>query len=123
MQDIEVQQLILDIINKAQTGQSLKFQFIISWREFRYYSKSARATEFLIRSLESSAKKLFKSYCEDVVAATADVSKLYAYRELENIITFYEQDLDTLQRMLDDYDDYLSKGNFLYAFLGGERYF
>jgi hypothetical protein len=123
MQETEAQQLILDIINQAQSGQSFKFHFITSWREFRYYSKSARATALLIRTLESSAEKLFKSYCKDVSVGTADVTKLFAYTEIKDIIAFYEQDLETLQKMLDDYDDYLGKGNFLYAFWGGERYF
>jgi hypothetical protein len=66
-------------------------------------------------------KKLFKSYCREVSEGTADVNTLFAYIRLRDVIAFYEEELDTLQRMLDDYDNYLGQGNFWYSFLGGER--
>lgn len=121
MQTTEVQNLLLDIIEHARSGQSTEFHFIQTWADFKVYIKQARSTKLLIKTLRSSANRLFKSYCQDVVAGLSDVNKILAYAQLQDIIAFYEKDADTLDRMLDDYDNYLSQGNFWHSFLGGER--
>jgi hypothetical protein len=71
--------------------------------------------------LRASASKLFKEYCKDVIAGISDITKLFAYARLQEIIAFYEKDLKTLKQMLDDYDYYLGDGHFWYSFLGGQR--
>jgi hypothetical protein len=121
MTDDEAKQLILDIINKPQEGKSLEFQPISYWSEFRYYSRLYRSTRLVIKTLKASANRLFKEYCKEVVAGTASVNKLLAYSQLLDIIAFYEADLSTIKRMLDDYDEYLGQGHFWYSFLGGQR--
>jgi hypothetical protein len=120
MQDTEAQQLLLDILNQAEE-RPMTFQFITSWREFSFYQQKTYGTKIVIRTLKSAMKKLFKSYCREVSEGTADVNTLFAYIRLRDVIAFYEEELDTLQRMLDDYDNYLGQGNFWYSFLGGER--
>ena len=117
----EAQQLLLDIIEQAQSGQGLEFQYIRSWSEFIYRRRQLKSTKFLIRTLEISSKKLFKSYCKDVIAGISDINKLLAYSQLRDVIAFYRQDLETLECMLKDYDIYLIDGNFWQSFLGGER--
>lgn len=121
MTDDEAKQLILDIINKPQEEKSLEFRQIIYWNEFRYYSRLYRSTSLVIKTLKVSANKLFKEYCKDIVAGTASVNKLLAYSQLLDIIAFYEADLSTIERMLEDYDEYLGQGHFWYSFLGGQR--
>jgi hypothetical protein len=121
MNDTDVQQILLNIIQKAQEGQSLQFRFIMSWREFQHYQGVARSTKIIIRMLEDSNNRLFKEYCQDIIVGISDFNKLLAYNQLEDIIAFYEAELETLTRMLDDYDEYLSQGHFWYSFLGGER--
>jgi hypothetical protein len=71
--------------------------------------------------LRISSKRLFKSYCEDVIAGISDVNKILGYSQLLDIIAFYENELNTLQFMLADYTDYLEKGNFLNAIFGERR--
>lgn len=120
MHDTEVQQLLSDILSQAEE-RPMTFQFITSWREFRFYQQKACGTKIVIRTLRSGAKNLFKTYCKEIPDGSADVTKLYALIHLRDVIAFYESELATLQRMLDDYDDYLGQGNFWYSFLGGER--
>lgn len=121
MNDAETEQLILDIITKAQKGQAQPFRSILYWREFRYYTKWVRSTKLVIKTLELSANKLFKEYCQDVIVGISEVVKLLAYSQLLDIIEFYRKDLETVQSMLIEYDDYLGDGNFWYSFLGGRR--
>lgn len=123
MNDIETKQLILDIINKAQEGKSFKFQYICSWDEFRYYNRLIKSNKLIVKTLQTSANNLFREYCNDVTSGISDVNKLLAYSQLRDVITFYEGDVDTLQKMLDEFDEYIEKGNFLYSILGGEREF
>ena len=121
MNNTDTRYILLEIINQAQEGNSIKFQYIKSWREFKFRWRQARSTKIVIKTLKASAKNLFNEYCKDVIAGISDVTKLLAYVELQDIIAFYEEDLSTLQKMLDEYDGYLGKGNFWYSFLGGER--
>lgn len=122
MTDSESKQLLLDIINKAQEGVHLPFRQIVAWGEFRFVELQAKSTKLVIRTLKASAKNLFKEYCKDVIDGTSEINKLLAYSELCDIIAFYEEELNTLKQMLDEYDEYLGDwGNFINAFLGGRR--
>ena len=114
-------ELILEIITNAQELKYIECRYITSWREFRYYTKLITSTKFIIRALKSSANRLYKSYCKDVIAGVSDVNKLLAYSQLLDIIKFYIKDLETLRKMVNEYDEYLGNGNFWYSFLGGER--
>jgi hypothetical protein len=115
------EQLLLSILNQAQEGKAIEFQFIRFWTDYRYYRRTAWSTKIIIRALKSGAKKLFKTYCKDIAKGTADLNMLFAYKQLSNVIAFYERDLNTLKRMIDEYDEYLGQGHFWHSFLGGER--
>lgn len=124
MTDPETTQLTQEIINKAQEGVIRPFSTIKFWREFRYYRGLAKATKIVIKTLQVSAKKLFKEYCKDVIAGISDITKLLAYLQLLDIADYYIADLDTIQQMIKDYDDYLGNCNFLNfvrTFFGAER--
>ena len=121
MHDTEAQQLLLDILTYAEEDRSIEFRLITSWNEFRFYRQNAGSTKLVIRALRSAAAGLFKTYCKEVSTESADFTKLLAYSQLQDVIAFYERDLDTLKRMLDEYDEYLGQGHFWYSFLGGER--
>ena len=115
------EQLLLNILNQAQEGKSIEFHFITSWEEFKFYRQSIISTKLIIKALRTGAKHLFKTYCKEVSTGSADLTKLLAYSQLQDVIAFYEKDLDTLKRMIDDYDEYLGQGHFWHSFLGGER--
>lgn len=122
MTDQETTLLIQEIITKALDGTAQPFKPILYWGEFRYYSRWVRSTKLIIKTLRKSANNLFKEYCKDVIAGISDITKLLAYQQLLDIKDFYENDLKTIQSMLDDYDEYLGDfGNFIKALLGGER--
>lgn len=120
MQQTEAQELLLNILEHAKK-QNITFTFIATWNDFKFYRQNRKATKLIIRTLEAAAGNLFKTYCKDIVDGSADVNKLLAVKKLEDVISFYERELETLDRMLDEYDDYLGKGNFWYSVLGGER--
>lgn len=121
MQDSTAQQILSALIEQAQEGKSLEFRFIRSWNEFQYSWRLHKTTKLIIKALKDSNNKLLKEYCKDVIAGVSDVNKLLAFKQLQAITAFYEKDLETLKRMIDDYDEYLGNGNFWYSLLGGER--
>lgn len=120
MQTTEEQQLLTEILNYAQEGKFIEFRLIRSWNEFIGYWQDSKATKLVIKALRIGAEDLFKSYCGDIVSGSTDVNKLLAFKQLQDVIAFYERDLATLKRMLDEYDEYLGN-HFWYSFLGGER--
>jgi hypothetical protein len=121
MQDTEAQQLLLEILEQAEQKKFVEFRLIKSWSEFMFYRKSRTATKLIIKALDQSSRDLIKSYCKQVESGTSDVSWLLAYSELKDVIAFYEKDLETLQKMLDEFDNWLGQGHFFYSILGGER--
>lgn len=121
MEQAEAQELLLEILTTAEEGKSIEFRLITSWAEFRFFQRSLRSTKLIIGTLKEAADKLFKTYCHEVSTGSADFTQLLAYPQLQEVIAFYERDIDTLQKMLDEYDEYLGKGNFWFSFLGGER--
>lgn len=122
MTEQDAKQLISDILNHAQEDKQFEFKYICSWAEFRHYSKIIKSTKFVIKTLKTSADKLFKEYCQDVIIGISDVNKLLAYSQLVDVICFYEADINTIKKMIDEYDNYLGDwGNFFNALLGGER--
>ncbi len=121
MQSTESQEFLLEILRQAEEGKSIKFRLITSWSEFKFFRKSLLSTKLVVRALNSGAKTLFKDYCKDITTGSADFTQLLAYARLKDIISFYERDIDTLKKMLDEYDDYLGQGHFWFSFLGGER--
>lgn len=113
MTEQETSLLIYELINKALEGDALPFKLITCWNEFLYYLRWRRSTKIVIKTLKTSTNKLFKEYCKDVIAGISDITKLLAYKQLLEITAFYENDLATVQKMLDEYDDYLDDwGNF-----------
>ena len=120
MQYTDAQQLVSDIIEQAKKPNT-EFTFITTWNEFRFSWSKFRTIKLIIKTLKDAAKKLFKNYYKDIITGSADVNKLLAAKQLEDIIAYYGRELDTLERMLKDYDDYLGQGHFWYSVFGGER--
>jgi hypothetical protein len=121
MDNTEAQQLLLEIIDQAQNRRFTEFRLITSWADFRFCRKNHLATKLIISMLKDSTRNLFNAYCKDIKSGIQDIQQLLAYTEIREITAFYEKELETLQRMIDEYDDYLGHGNFWYSFLGGER--
>jgi hypothetical protein len=122
MADQETIQVIQDIINRAQEGRAFPFRTIIYWSEFQYFKGYARSNKLIIKLLKTSADNLFKEYCKDVIAGISDITKILAYAQMQDIIAFYQEELKTIQAMLDDYDEYLGNfWNFVGALFGERR--
>lgn len=120
MTETKEHDLVLAIIEQAKNNKNIEFKYITSWREFRYYTKLSRSTKLIIKTLKTSAKRLFKEYCKDIVAGATDVNKLLAYSQLLDMITFYSDNHRVLTEMVNEYDNYLGN-HFWYSFFGGER--
>ena len=121
MEQNDSQQLLLAILDHAHEDPPLKFTYILSWDEYNYFQGFEKSARIVIKVLKSTADKLMKEYCKDVIAGISDMTQLLAYSEIVEVTEFYENELITVTKMLDEYNDYLWHGNFLYAFLGGRR--
>jgi hypothetical protein len=121
MDNTEANQLLLEIIAQAENRQFTEFRLITSWAEFNQFRRNKLATKLIINMLKDSARSLLKGYCHSITLGTQDLTQLIAYTEIQDITAFYEQELLNLQKMIDEYDEYLGEGHFWYSFLGGER--
>lgn len=110
--------LMSDLIHKAKSGKHQQFQFIRSWPEYINARKTRRAYKLLVSSIIGSSNKLFKKYCKEVTTGDADVFKLLAYCSTLEILKYYEEELNIISDMIDEYEAYLMTDcNFLGAWL------
>lgn len=112
---------ILDLIEYANTATPFTFRYITYWEEYRFYRRKLKATKLIIQCLQVGSKNIFKTYCCDVSEGSADFNVLLAYNHILKVESFYRKELDTIQKMIDEYDEYLGQGNFWKSFLGEQR--
>lgn len=121
MNNTDAEQLLQAILNNAESEPS-EFRFIESWTDFVYCHRQYKANKLIINILKKASNNLSKDYCRSVTSGISDVTQLLAVSQLAAVIDFYKTELATIDKMLDEYEDYLWHGNFIYAFLGGERF-
>lgn len=121
MQTSEVQQIILDYIKHAQAAKHSEFRFIRNWLQFKFYRRKRKSFKILLGGLNKSANRLFKAYCQEVTRGEANFNKLLAYQQVQLAIDFYTQELNIINEIIDEYDNYLAAGNFASSFLGAYR--
>ena len=123
MQDQEARELINELIQQAEAEDHVEHKLITSWEEYRFYLQQERALKVVIKVLRTCANATFDVYCEEILSGESDLNKLLAYVQLQDIIAFYEQDLQTVKKMNAEYDEHLGNwGNFVKEFiLGYER--
>jgi len=122
MDDKFAQQLTLEILRQAEEMRFTKFHLLGNWQEYQVCRQNIISTKLVIKVLQQSAADLFKRYCRTVITGISDINQLMAYSQLKETENFYRTELTTFSRMADEYADYLSHGNFLYAYTGGERF-
>lgn len=117
----ETQQKLLTILEHAQTAKPSEFRLILNWNDLKYCQHKVKSFKLLVKGLRRAADGLFKGYCTGVANSESDFVKLLAYQQLVQAVVFYENEIKVFLEMLDEYDTYLGKGNFLWAYLGGMR--
>ena len=121
MYNTEAYQLMSTIIDQAQAGQFTEFQFLHNWDEYKFYKGKCRAYRLLVKTLQKSTNRLFKSYCSSVTQGSCNFTKLLAYHQMLQTINYYKTEIVTITDMILEYEAYLTCSNFLYAFLGATR--
>jgi hypothetical protein len=117
MNNQDQQQMLADIIRKADAGEHTKFEYIRSWKEYKQRKMNSNALDMLIDSLEHSTKLLLKRYCRAVEKGQADITTLLVREKLLTTKTFYERELAMVADMISEYEAYLWDNNFLSQFL------
>lgn len=114
-------EILLQLIEHANTGKHAEFKYIRNWTDYRLAKRNVKALQYTTKALQTSCDKTFNTYCKEVKAGTADVTKLLAYTTLRSTLDFYKQELHIFTNMVYEYEAYLLEGNYLYAFFGAER--
>lgn len=117
----EFQEMMLKIIEHAETAKSFEFQLITTWIEYKNYKSKRKAFKLLVNGLCKSSDRLFKKYCSTVTVGISDFTTLLAYQRLVTTKEFYKKEIETLTDMIDEYETYVFSGNFFSAFLGFTR--
>jgi hypothetical protein len=114
---MDEQQMLADIIKKADAGEHTKFEYIRSWKEYKQRKMNCAALDMLIDSLEHSTRSLLKRYCKAVEKGNADITTLLVREKLLTTKAFYERELAMVADIISEYDAFLWDGNLLSQFL------
>jgi hypothetical protein len=115
------QNIITELANFTEAGEHTKFQLLQNWQEYRFAVKTRTTLKLLTKSLRFAMTKQLKQYCKQVTAGTANFNSLLAYEYLAKILDFYLEELGIVTNMIDEYEVYLSEGNYLESFFGEQR--
>ena len=122
MQTAEVQQLIDDLINQAESGEHSEYKLITTWAEYRFYLGQQRSLKTVIKVLRNCSNFIFNLYCKEVELGTGDFNKMLAYSQLRDTIMYYDKEYQIIKKMNDEYDNYLGNWtNFFMAIAGHTR--
>lgn len=117
MNNQDQQQMLAEIVRKAEAGEHTKFEYIRSWKEYKQRKMNCAALDMLIDSLEHSARSLLKRYRKMVEKGDADITTLLVREKLLTTKAFYERELGMIQDMLSEYEAYLWDSGFISQFL------
>ena len=118
----DAQELILALIDQAQTGEHTKFEQLRFFNEYIAARITHGATKKVVAVLKGSANKLFRHYCKDVKHQWADMNMLIAYKQLQLAVDYYKEEQKILKAILKDYEQYFWEGDCLKnLILGKER--
>lgn len=118
MVNTEFQEMILKVIDYAETAKLSEFQLITTWAEYRKYKGKRKAFKLLVNGLHKSSDRLFKRYCRAITAGISNFTTLLAYQRLTATKNFYEQEIEILSDMIDEYETYLFSGGLFWAYMG-----
>lgn len=113
--------LMSELIYNAESGKHRPFQYLKNYREYRRAKQIRRTHVLLVSSIKQSLNRQFKRYCESITAGETDVIKLLAYCTTNKVLSFYEEELNTINDMIIEYECYLANGNWLDFILGYQR--
>lgn len=102
-----------ELIAKAEQAKHRQFRFITCWEDYKYYKKLRWSHILLVKSLKESANKIFKKHCKTVKAGNSEALTVIAYCTVNRVLNFYEEELDIITEMVDEYECYLVRGNWL----------
>lgn len=111
------------LIERADSGEHVPFEFITTIREYFFTRASRKAVKRVIKTMQISHSRLFKRYCKSVVTGNSDVNNLLVCGILQKTITFYNKEYQIMTDMIDEYDEYLLTdiNNLIGAILFEER--
>lgn len=121
MQNTDIQQMLVAIMEHADTKPNVEFKFLTSWSEYKHFRGKRRYLKLLTSMLERCSERMFKKYCKAVASGDASVNTLIAYNQLQWVLCYYEEDLRIINDIIWEYEAYLLEGNYLSAFLGEPR--
>jgi hypothetical protein len=101
------------LIQRAKNGVHSEFEFIRSFNEYLAARMFRKATIKVFNSFAESRNNLYKAYIKMVKEGTDSLSVILAISELNQIIKFYEDEIEIVSDMIDEYIAYIHSGHLI----------
>jgi hypothetical protein len=118
----ETQELLINLIEYSQVSEHTKFEQLRLFSDYTATRVVYKATKKVVALLEEAAANLFKMYCKSIRYQQTDLNLLLVYKQLQQAISFYKEELQVIKDILKDFEKYMWEGDFLKdLILGKER--
>lgn len=109
------------LISRAKKGNHSEFEFIRSIEEYFAARTFRKATNKVINSFTTSRNNLYNSYIKLIAKGSDNLSVILAISELNQIIKFYEDEIEIISDMIEEYVSYVHSGHIFDTFIGNYR--
>ncbi len=109
----EQEELYKALTEKALINDHTKFEYIRNTSEFFVMRQAVSGLETVINFYTTLCDELYNSYCAQVINGEADFNLLYIFRQHQDCISFYTEELRIAKDMLDEYWAYVLKWHFI----------
>lgn len=109
------------LTENALADKHTSWEYIKNPIEWGLIRKTKASLYKVIELYERVYKRVYKEYCKQVRKNNFDFSIIVALKHYQCCKKFYEQELDTVIDMLDEYSAYVWRGHFLSQFIYGQN--
>lgn len=119
--DPQIPELVSKIIQQAQDGQHTEFHLINYWSEYWYFLQLKKSVSCVLKILRNCSNSILNTYCREIQSGAVDFRKLLAYKQFVDITGYYSEELNILQQMILEYENYLTLDKLIPALFGKQR--
>jgi hypothetical protein len=108
MNDQNYQAFIMQLLDRVMKADKTEFHLIRSWYQCIQVVKDRIVLRLIIKSFKRSIKNLTKSYSAEVISGDSHVEKILAINSLKKAYKFYENELQVINAMIEEWLVYVS---------------
>ncbi len=107
------EELFKALTERALVGTHSSWEWVRTLAECCVLYQAKRGLLKIVELYENVSAAVYREYCSQVLAGTAEFEMILAVKQFQVCKEFYIKEADLIKDMLDEYDAYVGSGHFL----------